>query len=179
MRKALPVGAAILVAAVLQVALAPHIAIGGVVPSLLLLVVITLAFAEGSQAGAVAGFAAGLLFDLLGAGPVGAWALVFTLTGYAAGALQTNMFAEGWLLPLTVVFLASALAESSYAIFLTVVGTGEGGFWASVWGRALPGAVYNSVLALLAYPWLARFLRRDRPMQVIKRVDLGGPRGMG
>ena len=36
----------------------------------------------------------------------------------------------------------------------------------------LPGAVYNTALALLVYPWLARFLRRDRPMTTFRRLGV-------
>ena len=97
---------ALAAAFVLQVMLAPHLAVFGVVPNLFLLVVITLSFVEGPVAGAVAGFAAGLLFDLLGAEPVGAWALVLTVTGYVGGMLQENLFAEGWLAPVTVAIIA-------------------------------------------------------------------------
>ena len=88
-------------------------------PNFLLLVVVTLALVEGPGAGAVAGFAAGLIFDLLGVGPVGPMVLVLTVTGYLAGLLHENMFAEGWLLPLTVLAIASLGAEIAYGLFST------------------------------------------------------------
>ncbi|MHB8051057.1 MAG: rod shape-determining protein MreD, partial [Coriobacteriia bacterium] len=72
---------ALLGALVLQVMIAPHIALFGVTPNLLLLVVITLAFVEGSSEGATVGFIAGLLMDLLSTGPIGAWALVMSVVG--------------------------------------------------------------------------------------------------
>lgn len=169
MNKFVPTIAALAGALVLQVAVAPHLAIGSVVPNVFLLVVITLAFIEGRSAGAAAGFAAGLLFDLLGTGPVGAAALVFAVTGYIAGSLSEHMFAEGWLMPLTVVFAASLSAEIAYAGVLGVLGVGSP-FWGTVAGVVLPAAVYNGALALLLYPWLARFLRRGRPMTTFGRI---------
>jgi rod shape-determining protein MreD len=160
---------ALIATAILQVMIAPHIAIGGVVPSIPLLVVITLALIEGPVAGSVAGFSGGLLLDMLGTGPIGAWALVLTLVGYLAGLLSENVFAEGWLLPVTVALLTGLAAEFFYLGVLGVLGAG------APLGRALlsavvPKGVYNAVLAMLLYPWLARFLRTDRSIKSFRRI---------
>lgn len=169
MNRWLPTLGTLVVAVLLQVAVAPHVAIGGVVPNLLLLVVLTFALIEGRNAGAIAGFSAGLLFDLLGTGPVGVAALVFAVTGYFAGSLSENMFAEGWLLPATVVFVAGFVAEFSYAVALVLLGAGVplGDMFLNV---VLPAALYNETLALLVYPVVARFLRRDREMTTFGRI---------
>ncbi|MBF4509542.1 MAG: rod shape-determining protein MreD [Aeromicrobium sp.] len=169
MRRTWTTVGALVGAFVLQVMLAPHLAVFGVVPNLLLLVVITLAFVEGPSAGAVAGFGAGLLLDLLGNDPVGAWALVLSITGYTTGMLQENLFAEGWLAPVTVAIIAGLVADTSYLIVLAIVGVGPA-FWQSLWSVVLPRAVYNTALVLLAYPWLARFLRTDRTIKSFRRV---------
>ncbi|TLM77867.1 MAG: rod shape-determining protein MreD [Actinobacteria bacterium] len=169
MRRALPATLAILAAAALQVGIAPHVGIGGVVPNLLLLVVITLAFMEGSQAGMVAGFSAGLLLDLLGTGPVGAWALVLAVTGYVTGLVAANLFAEGWLLPVTVAAVACLLAEGAYAFELTMFGEGAN-LAGALLTKVLPGAVYNAALALLVYPWLARAMRREPRLTELRRI---------
>lgn len=169
MRHTLPTIAAVVLAGILQAGLAPYMAIGGVTPNFLLLVVVTLALTEGPTAGATAGLAAGLLFDLLGSGPVGAMALVLSTTGYLAGLLHEQLFAEGWLLPLTVLAIAALGSEMTYAALLALVGE-MGGFWTSFFTKALPGALYNTLLALLIYPWLARFLRRERPMTTFRRL---------
>lgn len=160
---------ALAAALVLQVALAPHMAIGSIIPNFLVLVVITLAFVEGPSSGAIAGFVAGLILDLLSTSPVGAWALVLSATGYAAGMLQENLFAEGWLAPVTVAVVAALIADLSYLLVLTILGVGPA-FWESMLRAVLPRAVYNAVLVLLAYPWLARFLRSDRSIKSFRRL---------
>ena len=159
----LPTGIALFAAATLQAALAPHMAILGVEPNFLLLVVITLAMVEGPIPGAVVGFAAGLLFDLLGAGPIGPGALVMTSVGFVAGTMRANLFAKSWLLPVTVVFVACFLSELAYGAFLAVIGV-ETQLLQLVWTIILPGALYDTVLALLVFPWLASFLRSDTEM---------------
>jgi rod shape-determining protein MreD len=165
----IPTIAALVAGAVLQAALAPYLSIGQVVPNFLLLVVITIALVEGPGPGAAVGFSAGLIFDLLGSGPVGPMILVLTLTGYLTGLMHENMFAEGWLLPLTVLAIATLSAEVAYGLILILVGSG-GPFWSTFLTKMLPGAVYNTVLALLIYPWLARFLRQERPITTFRRL---------
>jgi len=169
MRRILPAAASILVAGLLQAGLAPYMAIGGVVPNFLLVVVVTLALVEGPTAGAVAGFAGGLIFDLLGAGPVGPMVLVLTITGYMAGLLHENMFAEGWLLPLTVLAIASLASTIAYGLTLDLLNAGEP-FIVTFFTKMLPEALYDTALGLLVYPWLARFLRQDRPMTTFRRL---------
>lgn len=169
MKRFLPTLAVVIGAAILQIALAPYLAIGHVVPNFMLLAVVTLALVEGPGAGAAVGFASGLMFDLLGAGPVGPMTLVLTVTGYLAGLMHENMFAEGWLLPLTVVAIASLASEVTYGLILDLLGQG-GPFWLTFFTKMLPGALYDTVLALLVYPWLARFLRRDRAMTTFRRL---------
>lgn len=164
-----PTVAALVVATVLQAAIAPHMAVFGVVPNLLLLVVVTLALFEGPVAGASCGFVAGLLLDLLGTSIVGPWALVLTVVGYVAGTLGAAMFAEGWLLPLTVVFVASLLAELAYGVLLGILGVG-GPFLLTLTRLVIPAAVYNTALAVLVYPWLGRLLRTEKGMTELRRI---------
>jgi len=169
MKRALPTIAAVLVAVALQAGIAPALSIGGVVPNFLLLVTVTLALVEGPNLGAVAGFSAGLLFDLLGTGPVAPMALVLAVVGFASGMLQANMFAEGWLQPLSVLAMASVATGLMYALALAVLGV-AGPFWTTFLTVVLPEALYNVALGLLIYPVLARFLRRNRPMNTFRRL---------
>ncbi|MDO8963046.1 MAG: rod shape-determining protein MreD [Coriobacteriia bacterium] len=169
MNRILPTAIALIAAAILQIAVAPYMSIFGVVPNVIFLVVVTLALVEGPVAGCTAGFVGGLLFDLLGNSVVGPYALVFCVVGYVAGLLQANMFAEGWLLPVTVVGLAGLGAEITHGVILSVLPAGAP-FWGTMWRVMLPGALYNTALAVLVYPWLARLLRRDSSMKSFRRL---------
>jgi rod shape-determining protein MreD len=88
---------AVSVALVLQASLFSHLAVHGVVPDLVLLVVVAAALAYGSELGLVLGFAAGLLLDL--APPAdhvaGRWALALMVVGYVAGRLAVSGGAYG------------------------------------------------------------------------------------
>lgn len=160
---------ALLTAAIGQVVVAPHLRVAGVVPNFPLLVVITLALVNGADSGAVAGFAAGMVIDMLSDGPIGAWAFVLTLIGYTAGLVEASIFAEGWLLPFTAALLAGIAAEFAYLIVLTVLGV-DLPFWRSLSAVVLPRGMYNAMLALAVYPWLARALRPDRQIRSFRRV---------
>lgn len=169
MNKAFPTAAGLLVAVILQIAVAPQIAVYGIVPNIIFLVVLTLGFLEGPVAGSIAGFIGGLLFDLLGASVVGPYALVFSLVGYLTGLLRANMFAEGWLLPVTVAFIAGLGAEIAYGLIMVVLDVGTPFWWTFV-RIMLPGAAYNTVLAVLLYPVLTRVLRQDRGVRSFRRL---------
>ncbi|MDO8915690.1 MAG: rod shape-determining protein MreD [Coriobacteriia bacterium] len=169
MSRTLITGLALLAAVVLQVSVAPQLAVFGVVPNFVFLVVVTLALLEGPVTGCVAGFIGGLLFDLLGASVVGPYALVFCVAGYTAGLMNAHMFAEGWLLPVSVVFIASVGAEITYGIIMAVLDIGLP-FWSALVRIMLPGAVYNTVLAVLLYPLMTRLLRRDRTVKSFRRL---------
>jgi rod shape-determining protein MreD len=169
MRRLLPTALALLAAVILQTSIVPSLAIFGVVPNVLFLVVVTIALTEGPVAGGVAGLIAGLLFDLLGTSVVGPYALVLCVVGYGIGMLSANMFAEGWLLPVTAVLVASVVTEVSYGIVLAILGAGAP-FWHALFTVMLPVALYNTALAVLVYPWLARLLRPDRTMKSFRRL---------
>ena len=169
MSRSLPAALALVVAVLLQIGLAPHLAVFGVVPNVIFLVVVTIALVQGPVAGGVSGLVGGLLFDLLGNAAVGPYALVLTIVGYTAGMLSANMFAEGWLLPVTVVAIASLSAEILHGIVLAVLGSSIP-FWTSLLTVMLPAALYHTALAVLSYPLLARVLRTERPMKSFRRL---------
>jgi rod shape-determining protein MreD len=90
--RALAAFVAVSVALVLQTSVLSHLAVQGVVPDLVLLVVVGAALVHGSELGLVVGFGAGLLLDL--APPAdhvaGRWALALMVVGYVAGRLTTG-----------------------------------------------------------------------------------------
>jgi rod shape-determining protein MreD len=150
--------AAFTIAILLQVMVAPYIAIGGISPNFLMITVIIMALAEGSNAGTVLGFIAGLIFDLLGAGPVGPMALVLSVVGYTIGLIHENLFAEGWLLPVAIIAAATFASEILYMIVILLLGT-QSPFWGTFFSIVLPSTLYNAVCATIICPILTRVLR--------------------
>ena len=158
MRLFLVNASALLVAVFLQIMIAPYIAIGGVSPNFLMIVAIIMALVEGPNTGTVLGFTAGLLFDFLGDGPVGPMALVLAIAGYIAGLIHENLFAEGWLLPVAIIAVATFISEILYMVVVLFLGT-QTSFWGAFVGIVLPSTLYNAVIATIVCPLFTRVLR--------------------
>lgn len=155
-------------AAVLQIAVAPNIAIAGVAPNFLLLMVVISAMVDGPRRGMSMGFALGFVYDLTTTGPVGPGTLVFTLVGFMAGQMRQNMFSSGWIAPLMVFSISTLSAEVLYVLVGKVLGSGVP-FWSSFLLRMLPSTVYDTVLALALFPWITDVVKRRKRMGVSPR----------
>jgi rod shape-determining protein MreD len=102
----------LLSAAVLQVTVVNPLPLPGGGPDLVLLVLIGLAITAGPTYGAVTGFLAGLLVDLMPptVTEVGRWALVFCLVGYLAGQVRMDARRSA------VIVIAMVAALSAFAV---------------------------------------------------------------
>ncbi|CAN5658739.1 hypothetical protein BH18ACT13_BH18ACT13_10240 [soil metagenome] len=100
----------VFVAAMLQAVIVSSLVIGGGAPDLLLVVVIALALLRGSIAGAVLGFAGGLVVDLLTLGTLGVTSLVLTLAGFWAGRYMETTGRGRRLAPVLAVGVITVLA---------------------------------------------------------------------
>jgi hypothetical protein len=85
LRRAAPLGALLLTGLVAHVGLAPHLAVGGAAPDVVLVAAAAVALGCGSRTGAGFGFAAGLGADLFLTTPLGTSALAYTVVGHALG----------------------------------------------------------------------------------------------
>ncbi len=102
--------AVVFVAAMLQAVIVSSLVIGGGAPDLLLVVVISLGLLRGSIAGAVSGFAGGLVVDLLALDTLGITSLVLTLAGFWAGRYAETTGRGRRLAPLVAVGVLTLLA---------------------------------------------------------------------
>lgn len=161
--------AAVVAAVLLQLSWAPRWAIFGVRPDLVTLVVVCLGFLGGPQTGAVAGFLGGLALDVLSLGVVGAGALSRAVAGFVAGLFEQNLFGTSVVLPMLAVATATMLAESLELATLLLIGT-DLPILASVIRIVIPTALYNGLLAALAYPLLAWLVRRPKGKASIEQL---------
>ncbi|MFN0029934.1 MAG: rod shape-determining protein MreD [Acidimicrobiales bacterium] len=81
----------VMVTAVVQARLASNFSLLGVRPELALAVALAAGVAGGPERGAIAGFAVGLLYDVVLETPMGLSALVYALLAYSLGAMQVQM----------------------------------------------------------------------------------------
>ncbi|GIU88457.1 MAG: hypothetical protein KatS3mg009_2972 [Acidimicrobiia bacterium] len=145
---------------ILQVALFPHLRVGGVVPDLGLVLAAAVAYRHGPEAGAVVGFASGLAYDLFLETPTGMAAITYALTAYGVGVLQAGMLrAPAWI-PVAVGF-GAGLAGGLLFVAVGVL-AGVAGIWAD---RTLQVVVVSAVYDALLAPGVFWLVRRvlDRP----------------
>jgi rod shape-determining protein MreD len=109
---------AILAAIVAQTAVLDRLPFpGGSAPDLVLVLVVTLALANGPMEGMLMGFGAGLALDMAppAGNLLGLSALVFCVIGYGCGRLRAPLERSAWL-PLAVVALGVTAGEALYAL---------------------------------------------------------------
>ena len=164
----LVMGAMVLLAVALQSTLLARLTLLGVIPQLVLVVAVSLAFLDGPRVGVVVGFAGGLLQDLLlPQSIIGLTALVYTLVGYGVGTLRQFAPGESVWSPVFAVAMASAVAEFGYALLAIILGQE----WVSISFTAkVTGLVvlYNTLLTPFAFPLVRRIAARFRPEKVYR-----------
>jgi rod shape-determining protein MreD len=151
MRRGVGTSLVILAALILQTTVLPHVALFRVSPDLLLVVVISVALARGPSAGAVVGFAGGVLRDLLLSAPTGLSALAYLSVGYVVGAVLPYVQSSSVAVPLVGVFVGSLAGTAFYDVLALLLGVR-----AEPLDRMLQvvvlTAVYNTLLVPFAYP---------------------------
>ena len=166
----LSVAALVVLALAVQSALLVHATVLGVIPQLVLVVVVSLAYADGPRVGVVAGFFGGLLVDsLLPPGAIeGLTAFIYTLVGYGVAYLRQFYVAyDSVWLPVIAVAVATTVAEAGYAILAIILGQP----WISLGltaKRASLVVLYNTLLTPFVFPFVNRISERFRPERVVR-----------
>ena len=148
------------VAVLLSAELALSLPLAGIGPDLIILVVVAFAIGERPRNAAMAGFAAGLLRDLLLTTPTGLSAFAYAATAYGAalagvprgvgptvGLFATATFASQLLYGLGAVFLGPQIDPSPLPRMLLVT------------------TAYNALISPLLMPLLSRVVRAESGVQ--------------
>lgn len=120
----------------------------GVSLEVMLLVAASSGLARGSEVGAIAGFAAGLMYDLVLTTPLGICAVVFAAVGYIAGFANSFVHEPTWWSRMLLAALSSTVGMFMMPFALTVVGI-DGVIGLKIFTIA---AVVGITNGLLSYP---------------------------
>lgn len=143
---------------VVQVTVFPHLRIAGVLPDLGLVLAAAIAFSDGPESAAIAGFFAGLGFDLFLETPVGLSALSYALTGYAIGVVQTSLLrAPRWIAP--VLGLAAGLVGGAIFVGSAALAGVDEVVTDDAPRIVAIAALYDAGLAVVLFPFVQRVLR--------------------
>jgi rod shape-determining protein MreD len=156
-RRPLVVSLLLLAAAVLlQTTLLPYVAIRGVKPDLVLIILVFVSIRKGAMTGQVSGFAAGLVEDFLSLSPLGFHAFFRTCIGFFYGLTAGNIFIDPILMPPVLVIIAtlfkglvSSLLTAIFALPAIGFAAFHGPFWIELG--------YTAVLAPFCFAALGLF----------------------
>jgi rod shape-determining protein MreD len=159
----------LLVAVLLQAAVAPHLRLLGANPDFALIAVVCVALIKGSETGAVFGFLTGIITAIALMEPFGLSAFVFVLVGYFAGRYAETADLPAGFAPLLTVFIATLVANVLFAMaqFLLAREVPMGFFV----GRVLvPSLVFNTLLAAPLYLLVRMWLRGAGDLRAAART---------
>lgn len=153
-----------------QSAILPHLAVFGLKPDLLMVVVASWGLLFGPREGFVAGLAAGLTQDVVFGQYIGLFALAKTVVGFFCGVVEGKIFKETIWVPTAAIGLAVFAHEVIVWVSLRGLHVPAPAF--SILAVALPGAVYSMLLAPLVYREL--FVYRLKEWAKEKEMAGGG-----
>lgn len=152
------------VVAILQTTLVPSLTIWGVFANLPLLIVVCWGLLRGPREGALWGFIAGLMVDLLSGAPFGAATLSLIVVGFLAGLGEATVFRASIVLPMVVMFLATVVYDLLFLLIVQISGQPVA-LLDSIWRLVLPSALLNAALTpifFLTMRWLyTRYGRKE------------------
>lgn len=154
------IGAVLVV--LLQVLLAPHIALFSCVPNFIVAFAMALSVTRRRSYGCILPFVMGLLFDLMSGGPVGAMAFSLTLVSMFASRAFLVLDNDTLFMPVVILAFGLLVTEFFYSLFLVALGY-DVAFFALFVYRVLPTFVYDFVVGVILYLAASRFLVVEEP----------------
>jgi rod shape-determining protein MreD len=130
--------------------------VGGLIPDLLLITVVCLAFLWGEKKAIVLGLICGFLQDLFYGPAIGFFTFAKILAAYFSGVSSREIYKDQIVGPLLTVFLATFIHEFVVFFLLWLTGWSKFSFFYALDQVFLPRALYHLALTLLIYPLLYR-----------------------
>jgi rod shape-determining protein MreD len=163
----------LMIAVTVQTSMLPQLAVAGVTCDLVMIVVVALALSRGPEWGAIAGFAGGLLLDVVPPADhtAGRWALALALAGYVAGLIRRETSAG----PVGPLGVAMTVVLSAGLSLLVYSATGSllhdpAVDWGKFGVRLGIAAGYDVVGAIVVIPLVMWVMRRVVPARERRRV---------
>ena len=172
MSVAVRVAVLVFVAAVFQVGAVSGAHVLGAEPDLLLVTLVVVSLLTGSITGAVAGFAGGLLVDVMTLNTLGTSSIVLTVAGYWAGRYgETTGRGRAYAAPLAAFAITLLATPADVALHFLL---GQPVSAGAAFTTLVPSAIVNGALAFALFPLFRRLLvptdrigRRAREVEVV------------
>lgn len=144
----------------LQAAVIPRIAIGGIQPDLFLILLVGLGLSMEPELAAAAGFLVGLYQDALSGAPLGLNAFTLSLIGFLVSRLSQQVKTTELTGRFTLLCLAGLLSGLITLLLLRFFYAPRP-FASALLGTALPGALYTAILGTGLLGMLKRKINRS------------------
>ncbi|MCL2135948.1 MAG: rod shape-determining protein MreD [Coriobacteriia bacterium] len=142
-----------IVAFVLQVAIAPNLAIAGVAADVALCFVVANAMRVSQTSATVSSFVLGALVDLASGSPLGIRAMTYCLVAYAISPVSTMTMTNSTSTRYIALSVALFVGEFLIALFMSIIGY-DIDLVHSLVSKVIPGGLYDMVAALVFLPLL-------------------------
>lgn len=119
-RKVLVYLLTLFVSVLLQSTLLEYVAVYGVIPDVILIIILFISLKEGSKWGEIFGFFTGMLIDFLSLSPLGFFALIYCTIGFIMGLTNRNVSTDS-LLTQIVFLIMALLIKFALSIFLIML----------------------------------------------------------
>lgn len=137
----------LILSVVLQKTVAPLFSIREITPNLILILVVAVSLQRGRFWGVLAGFAAGLLYDLVGTEFVGLSSLANCLAAYVAGTFGRERLERR--LVIVIGFLLTVLLLHDVVYFGILAFGTNSGLVRTILGAAVPSALYTALFIVI------------------------------
>lgn len=161
-----------IVVVLLQIVIAPNINVLTAMPNFILCYVVAIAVANARNAGYIMPFVCGLIYDLAGSGPIGAMAFVCVAVTLAASMAFQAFDNETIFIPVIIVLIACFAANLAYGLLMIACGMNVSLLDALLY-ICLPCGLYDTVLSLIAYPLVKRFVLKGKQQNEMTIIDTG------
>ena len=129
-----------------------YIELGNVSPDICLILIVTIAYCNGSAYGTVFGFIMGILLDIFFGNFLGFYSLLYVITGYLCGLFHKSFFDYNFELKLpSALIILSSLVHNLIIYVCFFLLDGDLNFKFYFWKRIVPGVLYTFIAGALIY----------------------------
>ncbi|MBO4415019.1 MAG: rod shape-determining protein MreD [Lachnospiraceae bacterium] len=140
----------ILILYLMQTSVFTSFMLAGVVPDLLLIPVVAVAFTRGSNKGMVTGFICGLLIDITYSSFIGLFALMYMFIGFLTGFAHKIYDENDYTIPVILISVSELVYNLLYYVFFYFL-KGKLNFGFYLYRFMIPKVIYTVFVSLILY----------------------------
>lgn len=138
----------------LQTILFPNLAIGGIVPNILLILTVATAYMQGRVKGLYMGLICGLLTDIIGGGLLGLYGIVYMFIGYVNGIAYKIYYRDDYVMPVLLIGISNLVSGFLVYVFEFLLQSKLNvGFYLK--RIVIPEALYTVIVSIVLYKILS------------------------